>query len=446
MSEAQRTAPVATPLLTPAAREIVVIVLAVIAIAAPFANGFLAGRPTLEASLELRFVLVVGGAALGLFATIAWRSGRDTALSSRARVALIALGVVPIVIALEAPRGPLWVSVLTLEVLLGGPLVVLAAAWRLGSLPGPRQGLRIAAAAITILALSGPWAALVWGLSQTQLAMAIVRLAHQDPMHSAGEEEVEIPAADGLIVRGTFTRGRRNAPAVVLLHGIADGRTQMAGWASLIAEERGYHALRIDWRAHGTSEGSVCTFADRELLDLDAAFAWLAMRPDIDHDKTLIVGASMGGGIALAAIERLAPRGLRGVVAFAPPSDYSALVARRIAPLGPLAPLARSIVGVVAGGLGHASPFELAPGRGLERGPAVPILIFHGDQDATIPLALSEELAARVDRVELRVLPGVGHDELPAAVLDDPPSRVRVLQFLRYPRARDIPPSSAAEP
>jgi pimeloyl-ACP methyl ester carboxylesterase len=161
------------------------------------------------------------------------------------------------------------------------------------------------------------------------------------------------------------------------------------------------------------------------------------MRDDVDHTKTLIVGASMGGGVALAAIPRLAPRGLRGVVVFAPPSDYAPLVAGRVAPLGPIAPVAQSIVGVVSGGLGHVSPFELAPGRGLETGPDVPILLFHGDADATIPLALSEELASRVDQVELRVLPGVGHDELPGAVLDDASSRVRVLQFLRYPRARD---------
>lgn len=426
-------------ILGPAGREIALMASAVLAIVIPFANGVLAGRPGPMASLDLRYVLVVGGAALGLLACVAWRASTAVALAGRVRIGIVLAMLLPVLLALQNPREPLWVSVLTLEVLLGAPLIVLGAAWRLARPLGAHRNARIAGAVITILALVGPWTTLVWGLTQTQLAIAPVRLAHQRPVRQAGEEEVELRAADGLLVRGTYTPGRRGAPAVVLLHGISDGRTRMAGWAALVAEQRGYHALRIDWRAHGRSEGSVVTFADRELLDLDAAFDWLAAREDVDHEKTLIVAGSMGAGVALAAIPRLAPRGLRGIVAFAPPSDYAPIVSCRIEPLGVIAPLARFVMNGVAHGLGHVSPLELAPGRGLELAAPVPVLLFHGDDDHTVPLASSQELAARVPTVELHVLPGVGHDELTAAVLDDDSSRVRALQFLRFPRARTQP-------
>jgi pimeloyl-ACP methyl ester carboxylesterase len=79
---------------------------------------------------------------------------------------------------------------------------------------------------------------------------------------------------------------------------------------------------------------------------------------------------------------------------------------------------------------------ELAPGRDLERAPGFPVLLFHGDADETIPIEQSRALAERLPNVELRVMPGVGHDELPAAVLDDEDSRQRVLMFLRNQRVR----------
>lgn len=417
------------------ARELSLIAIAVLALVIPFANGALAGPPEPEASMDLRYVLVVGGAALGLLAGLVWRAAALPPLGRRARVALALAGLVPLLLALRDPRAPLGVSLLTLEVIVGAPLLAAGAALRLARAPGPGRGARIALATALMLVLSGPWATLTWGLLQVQLAIAPVRLAHQHPPRQRGEEDVEIRAADGTTIRGTYTPGRRGAGAVLVLHGIADGRTRMAGWSAALAE-RGYHALRFDWRAHGRSEGSVVTFADRERQDLEAAFDWLAARPGVDGSRISIVGASMGAGVALASTSRLAPRGLRAIVAFAPPSDYRAIVERRLTPLGPVEPLVRGIVGLVAHGLGHVSPIDLSPGRALEEGPRVPVLLFHGDQDRTVPLELSQRLYERVPSVELHVLPGVAHDEIPVAVLDDTAARRRVFRFLRRPRPR----------
>ncbi|MDQ3037703.1 MAG: lysophospholipase [Myxococcota bacterium] len=419
----------------PLARELVVIAVAVIAVVLPFVNGILAGPPAPSASIDLRYVLVVGGATLGLLGVVAWRASMRPVFARRAHIAAVTLALLPLLLALQSPHDPLWVSLITLELLLGSLLVAGGAAFRLARAPGPNRPQRIAAAITIVLVLLGPWATLTWGLTQMQLGIAPVRLAHQEPLRTVGEEEVEIPSADGTLLRGTYTAGRRGAGGVVIVHGIADGRTRMAGWSAALSK-RGYHALRFDWRAHGVSEGSVTTFADRERDDLDAAFEWLATQPGVDRSKMAILGTSMGAGIALASTRRLVPRGLRAIVAFAPPSDYEQIVGRRVDGLGPISPVVRTIIGGVAHGLGHVSPLELLPGRELELGPPIPVLLFHGDADETIPLEQSQQLYERVPSVELHVLPGVTHDEIPATVLNDVAARRRVLIFLRRPRTR----------
>lgn len=419
----------------PLTSEIVLIVVAVFAVVLPFVNGCLAGPPAPDASLDLRYVLVVGGATLGLLGAIAWRASSGPAVGRRIRIAAVAIALLPILVSLQAPRDPFWVSLVTIELIVGAPLVAIGAAFRFARAPGPQREARVVGAVLLLLALAGPWLTLTWGLAAVQLGIAPVRLLHQEPLRHAGEEEVEITAEDGTVLRGTYTPGRRGAGGVVVLHGISDGRTHMAGWSTTLSE-RGYHALRIDWRAHGRSEGSIVTFADRERQDLDAAFDWLASRPGVDPTKMAIVATSMGAGIALASTPRLVPRGLRGIVAFAPPLDYAPLVASRIDGLGPLSSLARSIVDGVSHGLGHVSPFELAPGRALEQGPRVPVLLFHGDEDETISLEQSQALYERIPSVELHVLHGVGHDEIADAVLNDVSARRRVLRFLRFPRTR----------
>lgn len=409
-------------------RELTVLLALTLAVILPFANGALAGRPAEDASLDLRYVLVLSGAIFGLLSVSIFQPTH----ASRARMALVFVALAPIASALRAPRDAFWVSLLTIDFLVLGPSLVGASLGRLARERDVPRPIRIGTVLVLAVALAFPWATLSWGLLSVQLGVAPVRLAHQRPLLHEGEEEVEFSARDGTVIRGTYTKGRRNAGGVIVLHGVSDGRTRMAGWSSMLGE-RGYHALRMDWRAHGRSEGSVVTFADRERQDLEAAFEWLRSRPGVDGSEIAIVGTSMGAGVALSSTEALAPSGLVGIVAFAPPSDYSMIIERRISGLGQAAMLARFFVDFVSRGLGHESPLHLRPARALARGPNVPVLLFHGDDDHTIPLEQSRKLAALVPSVELHTLAGVGHDEIPAAVLHDDDARRRILRFLRNP-------------
>lgn len=49
----------------------------------------------------------------------------------------------------------------------------------------------------------------------------------------------------------------------------------------------------------------------------------------------------------------------------------------------------------------------------LSRNPGAQIIILHGDQDRTIPVTMARRLAAISPRIILRILPGVGHTDIP---------------------------------
>ena len=84
-----------------------------------------------------------------------------------------------------------------------------------------------------------------------------------------------------------------------------------------------------------------------------------------------------------------------------------------VAFLGPLAPFVLNGSAVVARAMGQTPMTAWDP---VARPPGLPVLVLHGTADGTIPPALSERLAARDAEVELLLLPGVGHDEIPKVV------------------------------
>lgn len=421
--------------------EMLVLVGTLASVAVPFLNSMLAGLPGESASVDARYAQVLGSATMGMLALEAWRVHAFATLGERLRLAAIALAAMVAIVATLQPREPFWVTLLSLEFLAFFGYLTVTTSYGLAR----DRTLGLGARRVLVLAVAlicGPlFATLMWAVVATQLSVAVARYAHQEPVRDSGEEDVEFRSADGTLIRGTFRAGREGAPAVILMHGLGDGRTQMAGWADA-AQVLSFHTLRFDWRAHGTSEGSITTFCDRELLDLDAAFEWLKARDDVDGQRIVLVGNSMGGGAAMASAGGLRARGLGGIVAFAPPLDYGPLADARLAFLGPLLPIGRTLVFAVAHGLGQRAPYELAPGVAYESGRRAPVLIFHGDADPLIDVARPIAFAERFRWVELHVVPGADHREIPVAVLDDEDLRRRVLTFLRTPRAR---PTSATD-
>jgi len=130
----------------------------------------------------------------------------------------------------------------------------------------------------------------------------------------AGYHEVAFTTSDGLTLRGWY-RPSESGAAVVLTHGYALGREHLLPQADILATA-GFGVLTYDLRAHGASDGTVCTRGWLETEDVLAAVAFLAAQPDVDPARIGAFGFSIGGQATLRAAAR--SDAIRAVVADGP--------------------------------------------------------------------------------------------------------------------------------
>jgi pimeloyl-ACP methyl ester carboxylesterase len=113
-------------------------------------------------------------------------------------------------------------------------------------------------------------------------------------------QEVAFRTADGVRLSAWYIPSR-NGTAVVLLPGSGSTRTAVLGQAAVLARH-GYGALLVDGRGHGLSGGHAMDFGWWGGRDLAAAVSFLARQPGVQAGKIAVLGESMGGEQALAAM------------------------------------------------------------------------------------------------------------------------------------------------
>jgi alpha-beta hydrolase superfamily lysophospholipase len=94
-------------------------------------------------------------------------------------------------------------------------------------------------------------------------------------------QDVSIATPDQVILRGWRLRPTAgNGNAAIVLHGLADDRRGMAGYAELLLAH-GYTVLLPDARAHGASGGELATYGllEREDIQRWVDFLWSATQP-----------------------------------------------------------------------------------------------------------------------------------------------------------------------
>ena len=134
--------------------------------------------------------------------------------------------------------------------------------------------------------------------------------------------DVLLFAEDRVVMHGQWYQaaGDGSAPGVLLLH-MLNGRAQ--DWQPLPEElaRLGIHALAIDLRGHGESGGQ----QDWPLAQGDVArwWRWLAARPEVDEEALAVIGASIGGNLALLGCVEWET--CRAAYALSPGRDYRGL-------------------------------------------------------------------------------------------------------------------------
>jgi len=182
-------------------------------------------------------------------------------------------------------------------------------------------------------------------------------------------EDVNFKSKDGTKLHAWFmpAQGKAAKATVVFSHGNTGSIGHHLGFVMWFAEA-GYNVLTYDYRGFGSSGGTV----DRRgmLDDVRAAFAYVKTRSDVNGDKLVSYGHSLGGAKSLAALGEEPVKGLRAVITDAAFSSYLAM--------------AQTMAGQVGANL---VTDEWAPKDAIRKISPVPLLIVHGTRDELVPVA-----------------------------------------------------------
>ncbi len=231
--------------------------------------------------------------------------------------------------------------------------------------------------------------------------------------------QLDIEAADGTVLRAWYMPARGPARGSILfLHGNAENiSTHFANVVWLPAE--GFNVLALDYRGYGASEGSPSLAGAQ--LDIDAALRALLARPDVDPDRIVVFGQSLGAALAIYYVAHSRDRAhIRALVADSAFADYRAIAREKLAgffltwPLQWLPWLTVDDDYSPAEAVGAVSP--------------IPLLIVQGDADRVVPVANARRLFALArEPKQLWIVPGAGH----IGSLRSAAERARLAAYLR---------------
>lgn len=120
----------------------------------------------------------------------------------------------------------------------------------------------------------------------------------------AGAKSVRFEASDAVEIEAWFLRGDPGAPAVILAPDAGQGKAALLDLA-IVLQQAGLHALILDMRGHGSSDGSVTTLGVAEKRDVLGALDWLLRQEEVDSGRIGAFGVGAGAhAVVLAAADR----------------------------------------------------------------------------------------------------------------------------------------------
>ena len=210
-------------------------------------------------------------------------------------------------------------------------------------------------------------------------------------------EEVVFRSRDGTRLSGWFipatgVASPRDAKGTVIhFHGNArniSAHWQLVGWLPA----RGFNLFVFDYRGYGTSEGKPGPKGVFE--DSNSALDYIRSRPDVDAEKLIVLGQSLGGANAIAVVGSGNRAGVKAVAVEAAFYSYSSIAHDKLP------------------GAGLFMDNTYSPERYIAKLAPTPLLLLHGTADWVIPYSHSSRLFAKAGEPKrLITIEGGGHTE-----------------------------------
>jgi pimeloyl-ACP methyl ester carboxylesterase len=238
--------------------------------------------------------------------------------------------------------------------------------------------------------------------------------AFTSTVHAMGGElqDVSITTADQVILRGWLLRpAAGNGNAALVLHGLADNRLGMTGYAELLLAH-GYTVLLPDARAHGLSGGELATYG---LLEREDIHKWVDFLLAVTHPRCVYgMGESMGAAELLQSLQE----GTRfcAVAAESPFSTFREIANDRMGQPFHLGPwvgriLLRPMVEIALLRVRWKYGLDMqrvSPEDAVARA-HIPVLLIHGQIDRNIPVRHSRAIHRAAPQSVLWEVPGADH-------------------------------------
>jgi predicted alpha/beta-fold hydrolase len=224
--------------------------------------------------------------------------------------------------------------------------------------------------------------------------------------------EVAITARDGITLLAWSIRPRdSNGNAVILLHGLADNRVGMTGYAELLLS-RGFSVLLPDARAHGTSGGNLATFGILESEDIRRWLDWLQQN---DHPVCIFgFGESMGAAQLLQSLQT--ETRFCAVAAESPFASFREIGYDRVGQFFHTGPwIGRTVLRPILefaflyAKWKYKLDFKQVSPENAVASSKIPVFLIHGQDDSNIPVRHSRLIAARNPSVTLWEVPNTDH-------------------------------------
>ncbi len=222
---------------------------------------------------------------------------------------------------------------------------------------------------------------------------------------NAAFEEFCVTAEDGVRLSARlFPYHEESRKFVILCHGLSVNQICASRYIEPY-KEAGFNVVTYDHRGHGGSERAVCTLSRKESRDLLAVIAYVRKR--FGEDAYIgVQGESMGGATVIGSL-RYRPE-IRFAVADCPYATLDGFVEHffRARHLPVFLYRTAGLLSKLIFGFGYS---EIRPIDGINNSD-VPLLLFHGLNDRTIPHTESEKIIAEYKGPgELFLVEGADH-------------------------------------